>query len=83
MHYFRNKKHRLVISILAAGLAALLGVSYPGRLNDVPHLAWWGTLYPQFCFSKIEKPQGEEESCRESHGNQVKISFWLAKALDW
>lgn len=83
MRYIRNRKQRFMISILVAGLAALLSVSYPGSLNDAPHLAWWGTLYPQFCFSKMEELKGEEKSCWEFQGNPVKISFWLAKALDW
>lgn len=33
--------------------------------------AWWGTLYPKFCFSET------------SSGSEVKISFWLAKVLGW
>lgn len=36
--------------------------------------AWWGTLYPEFCF---EKGGDTDES------QSVKLSFWLAKALDW
>ena len=36
--------------------------------------AWWGTLYPEFCFEKGEDA-GESKT--------VKLSFWLAKALDW
>ena len=35
--------------------------------------AWWGTLYPEFCFEKGEDA-GESKT--------VKLSFWLAKALD-
>ena len=33
--------------------------------------AWWGTLYPKFCFSET------------SSGSEVKISFWLAKVMGW
>lgn len=36
--------------------------------------AWWGTIYPEFCFEKAED-NGENKP--------VKISFWLAQALDW
>ena len=35
-------------------------------------VAWWGTLYPQFCF------EGDPE-----HAKGVKVSFWLAKVLNW
>lgn len=36
--------------------------------------AWWGTIYPEFCFEKAGD-NGENKP--------VKISFWLAQALDW
>lgn len=36
--------------------------------------AWWGTLYPEFCFEK----GGDTDETKP-----VKLSFWLAKALDW
>lgn len=36
--------------------------------------AWWGTIYPEFCF---EKGEDTDET------KPVKLSFWLAKALDW
>lgn len=63
-----NRKHRVQVSILAGMLAlALLGGSVAG-----PHtpgvMAWWGSLYPQFCFSQTDQ--------------KPKISFWLAKALE-
>lgn len=38
--------------------------------NFTPVCAWWGTIYPKFCFSERKK-------------GRVKISFWLAKALKW
>ena len=38
--------------------------------------AWWGTLYPKFCFSQFpEENKGQKDD--------IKISFWLAQALDW
>lgn len=43
-------------------------------LPDPKVYAWWGTIYPEFCFEKVED-NGENKP--------VKISFWLAKALDW
>lgn len=38
--------------------------------NLTPLYAWWGTLYPKFCFS-------------ERKNGKLKISFWVAKAFDW
>lgn len=38
--------------------------------NLTPAYAWWGTIYPKFSFSE-RKP------------GKIKISFWIAKALEW
>ena len=63
-----NRKHRVQASILAGMLAlALLGGSVPGS-HTPGVMAWWGSLYPQFCFSQTDQ--------------KPKISFWLAKALE-
>lgn len=40
--------------------------------------AWWGTLYPQFCYAEI--PESEDGTQRKP---KVKISFWLAQVWDW
>lgn len=40
--------------------------------------AWWGTLYPQFCYAEI--PESEDGPQRKP---KVKISFWLAHVWDW
>ena len=64
----RNRKHREQASILAGMLAlALLGGSVLGS-HTPGVMAWWGSLYPQFCFSQTDQ--------------KPKISFWLAKALE-
>ena len=61
-------KHRVQASILAGMLAlALLGGSVPGS-HTPGVMAWWGSLYPQFCFSQTDQ--------------KPKISFWLAKAIE-
>ena len=65
---FKDKKHRLQISLLAGLLAiSLFGSAVPAQ--PAPGvMAWWGSLYPQFCFSETDQ--------------KPKISFWLAKALE-
>ena len=40
--------------------------------------AWWGTLYPEFCYSQLPENAGETGG-----KPKVKISFWLAHVLDW
>lgn len=83
MNYLRDRKNRLAVSVLAAVLAAFLTVSAPGRGGEPRVLAWWGTLYPEFCFSKGEELEEVEMDGHEDQGRRVKISFWLAKALNW
>lgn len=68
MRWLKERKYRIWIS-LAAGLAGIIVMTaVPG---DSLLTAWWGTLYPKFCFSET------------SSGSEVKISFWLAKVLGW
>ena len=51
----------------------------PNLANGMPSImkeavsAWWGTIYPKFCFADAKK---------DGKGS-VKISLWLAQALDW
>lgn len=67
----KRQKNRLTVSILAAMAAAIL-VAGGFRLPQYPAAsAWWGTMYPEFCFS-----EGSGDSPR-------KISFWLAEVLEW
>ena len=60
----------LVSMILAGGIRAQDTFSS----RDPKVYAWWGTIYPEFCFEKAED-SGENKP--------VKISFWLAQAMDW
>lgn len=79
MNQIKGKKHILKRACGVFLLAALIfaGVSREKWDTDFrqPRLyAWWGSIYPEFCFEKVED-NGENKP--------VKISFWLAKALDW
>lgn len=76
MEWLRNKKHRMLVSLCIGMLSAIM-MTGGGKVSEEKGiLAWWGTLYPQFCFE--EKEEGiKEESPR------LKISFWLARVLDW
>lgn len=85
MKWLRNKKNRR-LSALAAGMIALFLLwCSPGYLDKVPAkpaeeavTAWWGTMYPEFCFSR----KGDD-GAGEASRHKVKISFWLAKTLNW
>lgn len=75
MEWFYNKKRGMAAFLLA--VLALTFVYAGGEETAPPPgenpalTAWWGTLYPKFCFA-----QGEP-------GRKVKISFRLAELLDW
>ena len=79
----RKIRTRLVLSAAAGILAAAL-VAGDIRLpagSAAPVQAWWGFIYPQFCFARPDR-DGQKEK-KEDQEKDVKISFWLAKALDW
>lgn len=81
MKWLKDKRQRLAVSLLAGFLAAALMAGEIGRPAGSGTLAWWGTIYPGFCFSEKKRV----ESAREEKDTvpKVKISFWLAQALDW
>lgn len=83
----RTKMIRKLMISLAAGVFGVFAVNvfssvYPEKVEYFVQrekepeqiTAWWGTLYPKFCFSDI--PEGAE-------GKDIKISFWLARVLNW
>ena len=52
MEWLSDRKNRLTVSILAAMAAAIL-VAGGFRLPQYPAAsAWWGPMYPEFCFSE-------------------------------
>lgn len=71
MEWMKDRKNRLTVSVLAAMAAAALVADCIRIPEFSPAAAWWGTLYPEFCYAE-EKEDGSP-----------KISFWLAEVLDW
>lgn len=74
MENLKNRKKRLCVSLIAA--LFLTAVTGSGGQRNISALAWWGSMYPQFCFAEKEEDNTKEEA-------EVKISFWLAKQLEW
>lgn len=69
----KKKTHsaRWLLSLLA-GMLITLAACQPSYKNEGknPAYAWWGTMYPQYCFS------ADTEDCEESV--PIKIDFrWL------
>lgn len=81
MEWLKNKIHRFAVSILTGMVAVLLACGSGGD-KCIPEItAWWGVLYPGFCFSGKKAEIDKNEEAKEQV--DIKISFWLAKALDW
>lgn len=83
--WIKNRINRFFISIIIALTAAFLmaGNTYSAAFKH-PVTAWWGTMYPGFCFS--EQPGKTSSLGKDSEESALpgrKISFWLAKALNW
>ena len=68
----RKMKNRILVSILSG---MIMSVLFLGGTEQRMSLAWWGWLYPEYCFMEIENSDLEMR--------EIKISFWLAKVLDW
>lgn len=79
-----KRKVRLMLAAVCAALLfgtgfgeylPELAVRYPSGMT-----AWWGTIYPDFCFagktSEAEQEQGEEQK------RHIKISFFLKHLLE-
>lgn len=93
MEWMKNTENRIMISLLAGLLAVVLLAGEPGAEKisaEAPYVyAWWGTLFPEFCFEEGEYreeekniPEEEADSAKAQRPRR-KISFWLAKVLDW
>ena len=75
---------KLTITIIGRLAGVILAGMMPQQLQNFAQkrqeqtavTAWWGTLYPKFCFSQIPEENKNQK-------DDIKISFWLAQALDW
>ncbi|MBQ7371286.1 MAG: GerAB/ArcD/ProY family transporter [Blautia sp.] len=55
--------------------------------DDPRLMAWWGTMYPRFCFMETahekETTRSQKAGAEQTGAGDLEISFWLAKVLDW
>ena len=71
MLYLRKIKYHVFVAILSASLI------FPviGNEKQSPELlAWWGTIYPQFCF--MENPDENEKEAAKP-----RIHFWIMETF--
>ena len=94
--YIRTIKNRLLFSVLSGMFLCVITLN---PSTSQTSLAWWGLLYPQYCFMEIGEDSSAEytngqrishkesvisnEESTNSTKDSVKISFWLAKVFDW
>ena len=79
MDWLRNWKKRLLLSVMTGMLAVTLLFGGTKNVEDCSIMAWWGTLYPQFCFERGSQNSANYENTVKQ---PPKLSFWLAKALE-
>lgn len=83
--YTRRKLAGKIAITLTAGMAGvILAGTMPEQIQNFVEkrqeqtaiTAWWGTLYPKFCFSRFPTENKDKK-------DDIKISFWLARVIDW
>ena len=77
MDWLRNWKKELLLSVMTGMLAVTLLFGGTKNVEDCSIMAWWGTLYPQFCFERGSQNSANYENTVKQ---PPKLSFWLAKA---
>jgi len=85
---FRKQAKRFLKQAMLTLTAGMIGAALTGAVPEVIQetvqnrkeqaavTAWWGTLYPKFCFSRFPSDDKVQK-------DDIKISFWLAQALNW
>lgn len=64
-----NRKKRILLSVVIGLLLTVLSIPILG--NTPMNSAWWGTLYPKYCYAQLPEQSLQEQA-------QVKIRFrWL------
>ena len=88
-------RKRTCRAVLALAAAMVLVLAVPGdsgkeSYDMVQYTAWWGTLYPKYCFSQKPQESGEEkaQSVSETNGEEEnpvkwKTAFWMKRFFDY
>ncbi|MDC7289090.1 hypothetical protein NXH76_14870 [Blautia schinkii] len=99
MRWLKNRGNRLMVALLAglAGAVLLAGMpGLPGMMAAVKEpggmMAWWGTMYPKFCFAEVQEDDEEsagdgtvngtaDETANEMQWGQMKTKLWIVEFL--
>lgn len=67
--YKEEIKRRIMYSVIAGMLVAI--ILAPRGITGTKAQAWWGTLYPKYCYSQVSDNTAGE-------GREIRIRFrWL------
>lgn len=78
MYWLKKRKNRLLAALLTAVLLTGMGDL---KLHD-RQMAWWGMLYPEFCFSQGKNSENREEQDEKTKIPHRKISFWILSFIE-
>ena len=92
MNWLRKRRWRAVLAA-TAGMVIVLSVSGTGETGKtvsvpVQYTAWWGTLYPKFCFAqKPDEAKNEKDEAGKIPGEsgsgqstmKIKKTFWIKR----
>lgn len=71
MYWLKKKKHRMMAAVLLTAFLAFGTAAGGTKEPPGAALAWWGTIYPDFCFGS--RTGGGE--------GRIKTSFWIGEVL--
>lgn len=88
MVWLKNRGNRLMVSLLAGLAGAVLLAGMPAVKEPGGMMAWWGTMYPKFCFAEMPEDDADEEIAgdentnpNEMQGGQMKTKLWILEFL--
>lgn len=71
MYCLKKKRNRFAAALFLAAL--IVGAGNPKR--SCVQMAWWGMLYPEYCF--VQGEDGREKPSDYDKNLPRKISFWI------
>ena len=78
MYCLKKKRNRFATALFLAAL--IVGAGNPKR--SCVQMAWWGMLYPEFCFSQGKNSEQRVEQDENAKIPHRKISFWILSFID-
>lgn len=84
MVWLKNRGNRLMVSLLAGLAGAVLLAGMPAVKEPGGMMAWWGTMYPKFCFAEMPEEDADESTAVDedgTRGREMKTTLWIVEFL--